>query len=198
MTIEKALDKKEGVLHIRETAHRAGNNQYEITKKMKTANASRDVPLFPPVLDALDGKKGLLITTAKGKQITSTTWRNVMESYRACMETAINGMPKRWYGRTREHKKILDDGGTLPPWIEFTVVPYDLRHSFCTWGRDHGVELHTMIEWMGHADATMIMKIYDEVRDNRSKSQAEMLIKTAFRSGNGSGDSEEDQNPVEK
>jgi len=186
MTIEKSLDKENGVLHINASAHRKGNNQYEITKKGKTEKAIRDVPLFPPVEEALDGKTGLLITTAKGKQITSTTWRNAIESYRTCMETAINGMHKRWYGKTKEHKKILAEGGQLPPWIEFTVVPYDLRHSFATWGRDHGVELHTMIEWMGHADATMIMRIYDEVTDNRSKIEAEKLKRTAFGSQNGS------------
>lgn len=184
LTIEKAYDGN--VLHITETAHRSGNNQYVITEQGKTKNAIRDVPIFPPVQEALKGKKGLLITTAKGKQITSTTWRNAYNSYKSCMETAINGCHKRWYGKTKEHKKILDDGGNLPEWIEFTVVPYDLRHSFCTWGRDLGVELHTMIEWMGHADATMIMKIYDEVSVNRSDSEAKKVLKKAFRSQNGS------------
>lgn len=198
MTIEKAVDPEAGVIHVTQTAHRDGNNQYKITNQGKTKNAIRDIPLFPPVSAALKGRKGLLITTAKGKQITSTTWRNAIESYRVCMETAINGMPKRWYGRTKEHKKILADGGSLPAWIEFTVVPYDLRHSFCTWGRDHGVELHTMIEWMGHADAKMIMKIYDEVRDNRSKTEAEKLLKSAFRSGNGSGEKSEEHGTPEK
>ena len=197
LTIEKAVDPEAGVIHVTQTAHRDGNNQYKITNQGKTKNAIRDIPLFPPVSAALKGRKGLLITTAHGKQITSTTWRNAIESYRVCMETAINGMNRRWYGRTKEHKKILADGGTLPAWIEFTVVPYDLRHSFCTWGRDHGVELHTMIEWMGHADAKMIMKIYDEVRDNRSKTEAEKLLKSAFRSGNGSGENpEEPKTPV--
>lgn len=177
LTIEKAYDSDKMVLHITETAHRNGNNQYEITEQGKTKNAIRDIPIFPPVEEVLYNRKGLLITTAKGKQITSTTWRNAMDSYISCMETAINGVPKRWYGRTKEHKAILDAGGELPPWIEFNVVPYDLRHSFCTWGRDNGVELHTMIEWMGHADATMIMKIYDEVSDDRSKIEAERLRK---------------------
>ena len=202
LTIEKAFDPDAGVLHINRTAHRDGNNQYKITAQGKTKNAIRDVPLFPPVERVLKGRKGLLITTAHGKQITSTTWRNVIESYRSCMETAINGMHRRWYRRTKEHKKIIAEAealrkagkieeakvkeGEIPPWIEFTVVPYDLRHSFCTWGRDHGVELHTMIEWMGHADAKMIMKIYDEVRDNRSQTEAEKLKKSAFRSVNGS------------
>ena len=184
MTIEKAYDGT--VLHITETAHRNGNNQYIITKQGKTKNAIRDIPVFPPVENALKGKKGLLITTAKGKQITSTTWRNAYNSYKSCMETAINGCHKRWYGKTKEHKKILDEGGKLPEWVEFTVVPYDLRHSFCTWGRDLGVELHTMIEWMGHSDASMIMKIYDEVSDNRSEAEAKKVLKKAFRSQNGS------------
>ena len=65
----------------------------------------------------------------------------------------------------------------MPPWREFNVVPYDLRHSFCTMCRDNGVELHTCIEWMGHADAKMIMKIYDEVSDQRSKIEAQKLEK---------------------
>ena len=214
LTIEKAVDADAGVIHITQTAHRDGTNQYKITNQGKTKNAIRDVPLFPPVEKALKGKKGLLITTAHGKQITSTTWYDAMESYRTCMETAINGMHKRWYRRTKEHKKILAEAealrkagkeeearakeGEIPPWIEFTVVPYDLRHSFCTWGRDHGVELHTMIEWMGHADAKMIMKIYDEVRDDRSKKEAEKLLKSAFRSGNSSIENPEDPGTVDK
>ena len=189
LVIEKALDGD--VIHITQTAHRKGNNQYEITSKGKTRNANRDIPLFPPVQQALEGKKGLLITTAKGKQITATTWRNAFTSYKTCMEEAINGCPKRWYGKTKEQKKLAAEG-KLKPWVEFTVVPYDLRHSFCTWGRDNGVELHTMIEWMGHADATMIMRIYDEVSDNRSKNEAERLKKLLFH-GQDDGQKEEQE-----
>ena len=180
MTIEKAYDKKNGLLHITETAHYDGSNKYKITGQGKTKNAIREIPVFPPVREALEGRKGLLVTTAKGKQITVTTWKNAYSSYKTQMETAINGCHKRWYGKTKEHRKILESGGKLPPWIEFTVVPYDLRHSFCTMCRDNGVELHTCIEWMGHADATMIMKIYDEVSDNRSKTEAEKLEKKLF------------------
>lgn len=213
LKIDKAYDSKEGVLHITQTAHRDGNNQYEITNKGKTKNSIRDIPVFQPVEDALKDKKGLLITTAKGKQITATTWRNAIESYRVCMETEINGMHKRWYKKTKEHKKILAEAeelrkagkkeeaeakeGEIPPWIEFTVVPYDLRHSFCTMCRDNGVELHTCIEWMGHADATMIMKIYDEVSDNRSKIEAERLKKILFHGQNDGQPQVEDVESVE-
>ena len=180
LDIGKALDKKAGVLHITETAHLDGSNRYKITKKGKTKNAVRDVPLLPPVEQALSGKKGLLITSASGKPVTIQAWKTVYSSYRASMETAINGVSRRWYGRTKEHKKLLAEGKKLPEWQDFTVVPYDLRHSFCTMCRDNGVELHTCIEWMGHADATMILKIYDEVSDGRSKTEAERLKKNLF------------------
>ena len=184
LTIEKAYDEANNVLHITESAHLDGNNKYKITGKGKTKNAIRDIPVFPPVAEALTGRTGLLITTAKGKQITITTWRNAFSSYKTCMETAINGCRKRWYGQTKEHKRILKEGGKLPPWIEFNVKPYDLRHSFCTWARDNGVELHTTIAWMGHSDASMIMKIYDEVTDDRSKREAEKLKKALFHGQN--------------
>lgn len=214
MIIQKAFDPDAGVLHVLESAHRDGYNQYKMTAEGKTPKAIRDIPLFPPVEEALRGHEGFLIPTAIGAQITATTWRNAYMSYKRSMETAINGMQKRWYRRTREHKKILAEAAALrkagkkneadakeaeiPPWIEFTVKPYDLRHSFCTMCRDNGVELHTCVEWMGHADATMIMKIYDEVSENRSEKEAEKLKKTLFGSQNGSQKDSEVPVTVEK
>ena len=94
------------------------------------------------------------------------------------MEREINGVPHRWYGKTKEHKRILAEGGTLPPWVSFTVTPYDLRHSFITMCRDMKppVEMNTLIKWTGHVDATMIMEIYDSVSDERDKSEAQRLF----------------------
>ena len=42
------------------------------------------------------------------------------------------------------------------------------------------MELHTVVEWAGHTDSTMILKIYDEVSDNKSQIEAEKLIGKAF------------------
>ena len=41
--------------------------------------------------------------------------------------------------------------------------------------RDNGVELNTCSTWMGHANPIMILKIYDEVSDDRSAQEAEKL-----------------------
>ena len=198
--IERDVDFKAETICLHEFAHIEDSNHYKLTKKGKTDQATRTIPLFPPLKTALEGKTGYLIRSAKGERVTIQAWRSAWESYVVCMETAINGMQKRWYGRTKEHKKILDQGGKLPPWREFTVVPYDLRHSFCCMCRDAEppVELKTCVRWMGHKDAKMILRIYDEASDNRSQKEAERLRKTLFRSQNGSQENPENPENVEK
>lgn len=168
--------------HLSET----NSNQYVITSKGKTDHAARRIPLFTPLRLALEGKSGMLVTTADGNPVTISAWKTVWASYVFCMETAINGCEERWYGRTKEHKAILAAGGTLPPFRHVTFTPYDLRHSFCTMCRDNGVEINTCVQWMGHADAKMILKIYDEVSTYRSQFEADRLEKTLFGSQIGS------------
>ena len=184
LKIDRDIDFKKETVTVRETAHidRENGQRYEYTGKGKTANANRVIPLLPPLKAALEGRKGYLITSAHGERVTRTTWRVVWNSYVTHMETAINGVDRRLYGRTKEHKQILAEGGKLPQWIPFTVVPYDLRHSFCTMCRDMNppIELNTCRLWMGHADTKMILKIYDEVTVNRDDTEAERL-RTAFK-----------------
>ena len=173
------IDTQAGVIRVHSFVHTTTANGYTESETGKTAKATREVPLFPPVAKAVEGKTGLILKSDDGVA-TVTMWRRAWEAYRNGMERHLNGMQKRWYGRTREHKAMLAEGKELPPWKPFTVTPYDLRHSFASWCRDHGVELHTCVEWMGHTDATMILKIYDEVSSSRSKSEAEKLIQEAF------------------
>ena len=174
------IDEKAGVIHVRSFAHVEKSNKYAESSTGKTKNATRDVPLFSPVIAAVKGKSGLIL--CKEDEIaTPQMWRRSWESYCNAIEHHLNGCQRRWYGRTREHKAILAKGEKLPPWISFTVTPYDLRHSFASWCRDHGVELHTCAEWMGHRDATMVLRIYDEVSSKRSQAEAERLRKTVFR-----------------
>lgn len=186
LKIDRDVDFDAELITLHESAHRDGYNHYILTEKGKTPLAMRQIPLFPPLKNALTGKKGYIVTQKDGTQITVSSWKRLWESYVVCMETAINGTRKRWYGKTKEHLALIAAGQPLPPWRPFTVVPYDLRHSFCCMCRDNGVELKTCIRWMGHKDAKMILKIYDEASDNRSEKEAERLKKTLFRSENGS------------
>lgn len=177
LDIDRAVDFKAGTITLTEFAHMDGPYKYKITDAGKTAKARRVIPLLSPLRKTLKGKHGALITNADGSPINKQGWISLWASYKTAMETAINGISKRWYGRTAEQKK-LQEAGKLPAWVEFNVVPYDLRHSFCAMiCRDNGVEINTCIQWMGHKDARMILKIYDEVSDNRNKSEAKKLEK---------------------
>ena len=179
LLIERDVDFTADTITVRATAHIDPQNgqKYAISGKGKTERANRQIPLLPPLKRALTGKQGYLVTSAHGEPVTRTTWRVLWNSYVASMEKAINGVDRRWYGRTKEHKRILEDGGKLPEWIPFTVVPYDLRCSFATMCRSMKppIEIHTVIAWMGHADSKMILKVYDEVTDERDKTEANRL-----------------------
>ncbi len=179
LNIDRDVDFTGETITVRETAHNDPQNgqKYAFSGKGKTERANRQIPLLPPLKAALTGKHGYLVTSAHGERITHTTWRVLWNSYVTHIETAINGVDRRWYGRTKAHKSILAAGGTLPPWVSFTVTPYDLRHSFATMCRSMSppIELHTVIAWMGHADAKMILSVYDSVTDDRDKAEADRL-----------------------
>ena len=167
--IERDIDFERNIITVRETAHIDGQ-KYAFTVEGKTEQSNRKVPLFPPLKRVLSGKKGYLISSAHGERVTIQTWKTAYKSYVFCMETAINGIQKRWYGKTKDQKKLAEEGN-LPDWISFDVVPYTLRHAYCAFLRDSGVELNTARRWMGHKDAKMILKVYDSVSDDRSENE---------------------------
>ena len=179
LVIERDVDFKAETITVRQTAHADPDNvqKYVLTDQGKTSKANRTIPLLPPLKTALQGRTGLLITSAHGEQVTRCTWFNAWTSYKNTIEKEINGCQKRWYGKTKEHKKLLAEKKPLPPWVSFNVTPYDLRHSFATMCRDlkPPVELNTVIHWMGHADASMILQIYDSVTSERDQSEAQRL-----------------------
>lgn len=179
MVIDRDVDFDRETITVNQTAHTDPHNmqKYVHTGQGKTDRANRTIPLLPPLKRALQGRTGLLIHAANGEPVTKSIWSWCWRSYCANMEEAINGMPRRWYGKTKEHKALLAAGKPLPPWVTFNVTPYDLRHSFATMCRsmEPPIEMHTLIRWMGHADATMILQIYDTVTDERERSESQRL-----------------------
>ena len=177
LDIDRDVDFDREIITVRETAHVDGQ-KYAFSAVGKTARANRTVPLLPPLKQALFGKHGLLMTKANGEPVTRTVAAFMWTSYKRQIEKELNGMTRNWYGRTREHKAILAAGGKLPPWVSFDVTPYDLRHSFATMCRSQvpPIEMHTVIKWMGHSDATMILQIYDSVPDERDNAEAKRLL----------------------
>lgn len=174
LLIDRDVDFDNNIITVRNTAHVNGQ-KYDFTDEMKTDWSYRKVPLFPPLREVLKDRHGYLITSAHGQKVTIQTWKTAWQSYIFCMETAINGIQKRWYGKTKE-QQIKKEAGKLPAWIEFDIVPYTLRHAFCSMiCRDNGVELNVCRRWMGHADAKMILKVYDTVSGDRSEKERQKV-----------------------
>lgn len=171
LDVGRDVDFDAEVIHVRYFRH-ADHNKPTVTDTGKTPAAKRDVPLFPELREVLKEIPGLLIAGKDGKVLTTAGWRSAWRVYVNQIETAMNGCRKRWYG-----KRDADKQSKPPPWKSFTVRPYDLRHSFCTWCRDAGVDMHVLQVWMGHSDIAMIAKVYDHVSEDRIESEVKKLKK---------------------
>lgn len=162
-----------------------------LEKGTKNESSMRTVPLFAPLrpyfYDAEGNplrRVGYVVPSASGALCSQSAWKRAWESYITALETALNGVEKRWYHRTHEWKtahpeewaayenlkrrKPKDaEAYRLMGWREVTIRPHDLRHSFCEWCITLGVGPKTVMNWMGHSDERMIMKIYDHVTAKR-------------------------------
>lgn len=154
-------------------------------KGTKTESSDRTVPLFGPLKSFYADKKfGYIIPSAEGLQCTESAWDRCWESYITTIEEKMNGCEKRWYHRTKKFKQEYPaqwaqyeklkkknpeqaEEYRLMGWKSFTVRPHDLRHSFCEACITAGVDLKTVMKWMGHSDQRMIMEIYDHVMAKR-------------------------------
>lgn len=193
LAINVDTDIKDGMLQVSNAVTYPGN-QPDLGAP-KTHNAYRTVPVFPPLSAELKGLHGLLAPARRSNDLMSeSAFRSAWNSYISAVEQRINGVQKRWYGlrhvdqkknpqRYAKVKALLAAGEKeqadalrLTDWQTFHVRPHDLRHSFCTMCRDAGVDIKQTIEWMGHADEKMILKIYDHVTSRRSAESIKKVV----------------------
>lgn len=168
-------------------------------KGTKNDYSVREVPVLAPLRPLFfddNGKPlksfGYIISCEDGSVCTESSWDRAWESYIHTLETELNGVPFRWYHRTKEwklshpaewqkyeslRKKSAQQAEDyrLMGWKSVTIRPHDLRHSFCEWAITNGVTPKTLMKWMGHRDEHMIMKIYDHVMSKREDAAIELL-----------------------
>lgn len=195
INVKRDVDFERKTISVREAVSFDGNHVN--IGKGKNDFAVRSVILLPILEKELKGIAGrIAVNRTNGKVMTQSAYKRAWESYLVAFEQELNHFPagKRWWGRTKEHKKMAAAAANLraegkeekareydlPEWKEATILPYDMRHSFCTMCRDAGVDMHVCMKWMGHTDERMIIKIYDHVSDYREKMSAEILKKIGF------------------
>lgn len=127
----------------------------------KTEAGTRIVPIFKPLQPFLTGGNGFVCQSANGSQMTEMALKRAWQSYMVALSDAYNGFSYRWRNG-REYKHI-------------DIRCHDLRHSFCTWLVNKGIDMKTTMKWMGHADERMILRIYYHVTQDRMKTAIDMV-----------------------
>jgi integrase len=120
----------------------------------KSAAAKRDVPINDVLAAQLAAHKvdpfEYLFTNKNGRQINMTNRKRMWESITKDMHIAMGGNTD--YGKL---KRIL------PPYVVADdLVPYCLRHTFCTDLQSAGVPINVARELMGHSSIEMTSRIY--------------------------------------
>ena len=161
LNIDRDVDFEKKTIAVRGAVSFSEGNRPKLTKG-KTASAIRTVPLLPPLEEALKGRHGLVCHKENGGIMSQSAFACKYESYITFLETKLNGIHKRWYGKTNEQKQLLAEG-KLPPWKEINIRCHDFRVEFCTRAYYAQVPLKTLQSWMGHADADMILAIYTKL-----------------------------------
>lgn len=159
LIIEKDVDFENKTISVHAATH-YDNNQPIVEERTKTDAGRRTIPLFSPLAECLRGKTGYALPSAGGDLCSATAFRRGWDSYMLALSNAAG--------------KAIN------------IRAHDLRHSFCTMLRDAGVDLKIAIEWMGHADEKMILKIYDHVTPEREKKAVEFVELAVSSSQNGS------------
>lgn len=180
INLDEDVDFDAGTVTVSKSIRFDGNKP--ILVDPKTEAGRRTVPLLPILAEILKGRHGLVFGRLTENEDGNKVWEYATEqmfmrgweSYRNALNLAANGIQKRWYGKTREHKLMLERGEQLPAWKEINIRPHDLRHSYCTMLRDAGIDMHVAMEWLGHADEKMILRVYDHT-EGRIKTSVEKL-----------------------
>ncbi|MDO4484724.1 MAG: site-specific integrase [Clostridia bacterium] len=172
--VDRDVDFVNKTITVRGAVSFSEGNQPQITDG-KTEAAQRTIPLVPPLADALRDHHGLLCTKGDGTLMTQSSFDRKFESYKTYLETKLNGCHKRWYGKTKEHKAMMDADQALPDWREVTIRCHDFRVDFCTRCYYAGIPLKTLQSWMGHSDAQMILEIYSKLTKEQEATDAVKL-----------------------
>lgn len=142
------VDLKDDILHIH-TAVESGSSRI---KAPKSEAGIRDIPihaLLKPVLaEAIKGKGPFdpVFTTQAGHRMNSGARDRQWKSFRRAMHIEMGGKLYR--------NQIVDD------MVAPDLVPYCLRHTFCTDLQRAGVPLNVAKDLMGHADIQTTANIY--------------------------------------
>lgn len=118
----------------------------------KTTSGVRTVPVPAILKPFLSDLSGFPMRNINGELITERGWKGGWTAYMSALSKAA------------KHP--------------VSIRCHDLRHTYCTMLRDAGVDIKIAQKWMGHADISMILKVYDHPSAGREKTALKALNKS--------------------
>lgn len=137
----KKSDIYDNRIHVRSAVKFIDNRP--VVGKTKNESSERQVPLFAPLKPFFEHMGEYAITDAQGNICSETAFQRAWESYLHTLSVKA-GHP-----------------------VSFR--PHDLRHTFATAGRDKNIDIHTMMDWLGHSSERMLLQIYDHTSEEREQ-----------------------------
>ena len=140
----------------------------------KTSNAPRYVPVPEEILDKIKalgkGPFDFVFTNKDGVPIKPHNRGRMWKSFKKAMHIEMGG---------RIYRNAI-----VPPYVVAEdLVPYCLRHTYCTDLQDAGIPINVAKELMGHSDIYLTAKIYTHYTDVSFRDAADKL--ESYRSNNG-------------
>ena len=153
------IDRKAGVIHVTKKLSYAAGQFPKLEDHLKSKNGLRDIPLLPPLADALPKNRvGLVFPGEDGGFMRASEIQRNWRAY--CRDIGLNE-----FQRT--------DGGKL---LEtFPITPHCFRHSFATICYEAGLDPRQAAQILG--DTPEVLEgVYTHLRDGRRKTAAELLL----------------------
>ena len=153
------IDRKAGVIHVNKKLSYACGQFPKLDEHLKSKNGLRDIPLLPPLADALPKNRvGLVFPGEDGGFMRASEIQRNWRAY--CRDIGLNEFQR------------TDDGKLLET---FPITPHCFRHSFATICYEAGLDPRQAAQILG--DTPEVLEgVYTHLRDGRRKTAAELLL----------------------
>lgn len=141
-----------------------------LSDKLKHKASRREIPIPPPLMEVL---KTINPNHDAATKLTLEHKNKPDETilvYQVCPNAHGGIMSKSSYDKFWGHAANL---------VSFEVRSHMLRHTYCTWLYDNGIDVQTAKTLMGHSDIRITDKIYTQIGE-KQKRNARAKIQSIF------------------
>lgn len=151
------IDRKNKCIHITKKLSYVATQQPKLEDWLKSENGRRDVPLLPPLAEALPKNRvGLIFPGKDGGFMRASELRSVWRKF--CRDAGLNSF------------EYLDGKAVET----FPVTPHCFRHSFATICYEAGIDPRQAAQMLGDTP-DVLERVYTHLRDAHRATAAEKL-----------------------